>query len=210
MSTVIRFVISAAIAAAAVVLPLHARAGGPPTTVHLLSINLKTVSQTTNSHGDDVADKVTAKQNDVFKQCVGASPAKDEGIYLFLDCADLNTNTIAAIDTDPLFDTAVIIGGVDFDLGHMVQKQKSGVTQSATVPVEIHLSCDGATTTADVSGIMSLTYSPLGGSPACPLSGKVQITGVGHNPTPGNFIVDSGSSVSVGKRSGSIVTFPPK
>jgi hypothetical protein len=189
--------------------PLQARAGGVVTTAHQLSISLHTLSQTTNSKGDDIGDKVNASQKDVFTQCVGTAPAKDEGIYLFMNCADLTDNTIAAIDTNPLFDTKVIVGSVDFQMANMVRKEKGGVLQSATVPVEIQLNCTGGTTTADVFGIMSLTFSTLGANPACPLSGKVDVIGSGHSPSPGNFIVNNGSAISVGKRSGAVTTFPP-
>ena len=209
MNLIHRFGVGVALIGLALSLPLQARAGGVVTTAHQLTVSLHTLSQATNNSGDDVADKVNANQKDVFTQCVGSSPAKDEGIYLFLNCADLTDNTIAAIDTNPLFDTAVIVGSVDFDLAHMVRKEKNGVLQSATVPVQVHLNCAGGTTTADVSGIMSMTFSPLGGNPACPLSAKVSVVGTGHNPAPGDFIINNGSSISVGKRSGAVTTFPP-
>ena len=197
----------AAIAALALAAPLQAQAGGA-TTAHKLSISLHAVAQTTNGHGDNVPDKTTADANDVFKACVGTKPAKDEGVYLFLNCTDLTDNVIAAIDTNPLFDTAVQVGSVDFDLGHMVTTTSNGVRKSATVPVTISISCDGATTTATLNGIMTMNFSALGAADSCPLNAKVNVTGTGHDPGPGDFIVNQGSAISAANRSGAIASFP--
>jgi len=198
-----------AVASLMVAVPLSALAGGGPITAHQLTIKIKALSQTTNGKGDDVGDSTGANQKDVFQTCVGTSPTKTQGMYLFLDCSNLNNNVIAAIDTNPLFDTAVGTGDVSFDMAHMVTTQKKGVLVKAVVPVDITLSCNGDATHVDATGIMTINYTALGSSPACPSSASVSVTGTGVNPQPGDFILNSGSSIKAATRSGAIAAFPP-
>ena len=206
-SFAVRFGIGAISLALAIPLPAFAGGGGP-ITAHALTIKIKAVSQTTNSSDDDRPDSTGANQKDVFQTCVGTAPTKTQGIYLFLDCSNL-ANTINAIDTDPLFDTNVPLGEISFDLGHMVTTTKKGVLTKAIVPVEIVLSCNADATHVDAFGIMTINYTPLGSSPACPSSASVSVIGTGLNPLPGDFILNNGSSISAAKRSGAISTFPP-
>jgi hypothetical protein len=193
--------------------PLVATAGGAPVTAHLLSMTVKSVSQTTSSKGEDVFDKASGNVKNVFEACVGSPPSKTEGVYLFLDCGNLNNNVIAAIDTNPLFDTAVSVGQINFDLANLVVSTKGGVVTSSTVPVQIAITCNGGALDVGVFGIMDLKYSALGTSPSCPSSGSVKIVGEGTSNLTGlippTFIVGNGSSITAKKRSGAIVSFPP-
>jgi hypothetical protein len=203
----------AAATSLALAVPFSALAGPTTVTAHLLTMSVKSLSQTTNKKDDDVFDRSSANVKDVFTVCVGNSPAKDEAIYLFLDCADLNHNVIAAIDTNPLFGTAVALGQVNFDTVDMVVSEKNGVLKSATTLVQIGLSCNAGALDVGLLGIVTLSYSALGANPACPSSGSVKIFGTGTSNLTGiippNFIVDDGSSISIKKRSGAISTFPP-
>ncbi|HTO08945.1 MAG TPA: hypothetical protein VMR86_17990 [Myxococcota bacterium] len=187
-----------------------AAGGGAPITAHQLSIKLKAISQDPNApKGDERQDNVSANQKDVFQTCVGSPPTKTQGVYLFIDCGDPTTNMIAAIDTDPLFDTAVAIGSLEIDTEHGVTTSKNGIMTKVVVPVVVHLSCNGDTTHVDAPGIMTVKFSALGTSDSCPLSGSIQMVGAGVDPGPGDFIVNSGSSISIKNRSGSISSFPP-
>lgn len=172
-------------------LPLAANA---QVTAHKVKLTLKTVSQIVNNKGQDKPDKFTANWKDVFQACVETSPAKDEGIYLFLNCDALNENVIAIMDTDPvqLIDE---IGSVSFDLTRLIQNTKNGLVQSASVPATIQLSCGGAE--AEVFGIMDISFKDLDGQ-QCPNSASVKVTGLLSEPDTG--VVDNGSSITAGKR----------
>src|SRR5262249_49786618 len=99
------------------------------------------------------------------------------------------------------------IGSLEIDTAHIVTTSKSGITTRKIVPLVVHFSCNGDTTHVDAPGIMNLKYSPLGG-PSCPLSGSIDILGVGVDPGPGNFIVNKGSAISIKSRSSTISSFP--
>ena len=189
--------------------PFIARAGGTLITAHQLNMSIKVVSQTVNSSKDQKEDKVTVDVKDVFAECRGTPPQKDEAVFLFLACTDLNDNTILAIDTNPV--TALEeIGSVDFDLANRVNTTKNGILKSSLIPVSIELTCNGGDTQIDVTGIMDMNFSPLDPLNACPESASVKITGVGDTPSAGGpFLVNSGSSITVKKRSTSILTVPP-
>jgi hypothetical protein len=197
-------------------MPVVANAGttGGPITAHLLSMTVKSVNQTTNSASQQKFDRTTGNVKDVFQACVESSPTKTQGVYLFLDCSDLNHNTIAAIDTNPLFATNVPVGEINFDLDNIVVSTTGGIVKSSTVPVTVEISCNAGALVTEVSGIMDLQYTALGANPSCPSSGSVKITGSGTSNLTGlippTFIIDNGSSITVKKRSGSIVVFPPQ
>jgi hypothetical protein len=184
-------------------MPLRASAGGP-TTAHKVTITLKTISQTTNSKGDGQPDKVSAKTSDVFAACVGHSPSKTEGIYLFLNCGDpnLSTGTIEAMDTQPLTDLGQV-GTLTSDTEFVVVSTKGGgATRTAvSVPVQISISCNAGGTTADLFGIMNVKYSTLG-TTSCPNSVSLKVVGTGFNDPPGDFTVGDGSSVSAKRVAG--------
>jgi hypothetical protein len=191
-------------------MPGGALAGTAPVTAHPLTIKLKTVSQDPNApKGAEHPDTTSANQKDVFARCVGSPPTKTQGVYLFMDCGDPTTNMIAAIGTNPPFSPAVQIGTLEIDTGHGVSTMKNGILTKVIVPVVVHLSCNTDTTHVDAPGIMTIKFSALGTSNACPLSGSIQMLGAGVDPGPGDFIVNTGSSISIGKRSDSITTFPP-
>ena len=199
-----------AVISVSLAIPLTAAAGGGPITAHQLSIKLKTVRQDPNAtKGNERPDGGSASQKDVFESCVGSSPTKTQGVYLFLDCSNPTNNLIAAIDTDPLFDTAVPIGSLDIDTGNGVVTTKNGIMTKVVVPVVVNVSCNTDTTHLEAPGIMTLKFSALGASDACPSSGSISILGTGTDPGPGDFIVNNGSSISIKTRSGSISSFPP-
>lgn len=189
--------------------PLVASAGTGPITAHPLSIKLKTVTQMSITKGNDRPDNGTANQKDVFESCVASSPTKTQGVYLFMNCADPTINMIAAIDTDPLFDTAVFVGTVLIDTNHGVGTVKNGVLTKVIVPVEVQLNCNGGLTQVDAHGILNMKFSALDTSDACPQSGSITFTGTGTDPGPGDFIVNEGSSITIKNRSGAISSFPP-
>ena len=192
----------------ALAIPLRSQAGGAIVTAHQLAITFKTVSQAQSSAGDDKPGKFTASTNDIFESCVGTPPTKTQGIYLFIDCADPNNNTIAAIDTQPMLTTLALLGSITFDLNSGVQTTKQLAITASTVPAQIALSCNGALTTADVFGIVNVKFAALA-STICPDSLTVKIIGTGSNPVPGDFIIDNGSSFNAKKRAAGISTFPP-
>jgi hypothetical protein len=202
----IRVAVSAA-ACVGIAMPLLAHAVGP-VTGHLLSMSIRGVSQTTNSKDEDRPRNTSVNAKDVFAGCTSRSPTKSEGVYLFLDCSDLTNNMIAAIDTNRPLDTARFVGTVGFDLTHAVDSSRKGVLQSKVVPVTVEVACDGGAF-LEASGIMTIKYSALGSSPACPLSASVKITGIGYHEPPGDFIANTGSSITAKKRSGAITAFPP-
>ena len=203
-------ILGIAILSLSLCVPLAALAGTAPVTAHQLSIKLKAISQDPNApKGAERQDNVSANQKDVYQTCVGSPPTKTQGVYLFINCGDPTVNVIAAIDTDPLFDTAVGIGSLEIDTGHGVTTSKNGIMTKVVVPVVVHLSCNTDTTHVDAPGIMTMKFSALGTSDSCPLSGSIQILGAGVDPGPGDFIVNSGSSITIKTRSGSIAAFPP-
>ena len=189
--------------------PLVASAGGALFTAHPLTLTVKGVAQTVNSSKDQKEDKLTVNVKDLFAECRGAQPTKDQAVFLFLNCADLTDNTIRAISTNPIASLEEI-GSIDFDLANAVNTTKNGVLKSKTVPVSIELTCNGGDTDVTVSGIMNLKFSALNAVDACPDSGSVKITGVGQTASAGGpFLVNDGSSITVKKRSTSIFTVPP-
>ena len=174
-------------------------------TAHEMKISIKGLAQMTNSNELLKPDKFTANQKDVFQACQGSAPAKDEGIFLFLDCQDLNNNTILAMDTDPV---TVLggVGGVSFDLTRLVQNQSNNGVQSASVPASLEIDCDGAT--VEVFGIMDINFKDLDGT-QCPNSATMKVTGTGTEVDL--FIVDNGSSVNAQKRTAAFSNnFPPQ
>ncbi|HXX48478.1 MAG TPA: hypothetical protein VEN47_09635 [Myxococcota bacterium] len=203
--------------AAALVLatPLPALAGGAET-AHPLSLTLKLAGQTTDKAGDDVVGKLTVKSIDVFEGCTGIStPTKTEGLYLFINCADPNSNEIDAVDTSgtPTSPPTLLASVGSVDIGApVIDTQKAGSTTAVIAPVKVNISCNGGDTTATLFGILNLKFSPLMVGGSCPFSGGMKIVGFGQDPnvqTPDNeFLVNDGSSLSIGKRSSTITTLP--
>jgi len=125
--------------AAALVLatPLPALAGGAET-AHPLSLTLKLAGQTTDKAGDDVVGKLTVKSIDVFEGCTGIStPTKTEGLYLFINCADPNSNEIDAVDTSgtPTSPPTLLASVGSVDIGApVIDTQKAGSTTAVIAP----------------------------------------------------------------------------
>jgi hypothetical protein len=206
-SLAIRFASAALLVAA---LPLRAHAGGAIVTAHELTMTIKVTSQGQTNSGEDRFDSSTLKVNDVFELCTGSKPTKTQGVFLFMNCSNLNNNEIDAIGTQPLTGIASV-GAINFDLAHLVDATKNGDRKSASVPVTLEIDCGGGALVAAVSGIMDIKYSALGQT-VCPESAQVKITGSATSNNlgePPSFIVDDGSSVKAKNRSGSIATFPP-
>ncbi len=202
--------VAAARAAFALSLTGHA---GPPAvvyTAHELSLTLKPVSQGEASNGDDKADKTTINAKDVLETCLERTPAKDEAIFLFIPCEDLNANEIIAIDKLPVVDGLESLGHVALDLDNAMRTEKNGVLKSALVPAEVTLSCNSDEEHLTASGIMEIKFSAVGeGGPICPESAKLKLTGTGFSTTgPGRFLVNDGSSLTAKKRSSTISTPP--
>jgi hypothetical protein len=172
-------------------------------TVHKLKISLKGVGQTLNDANDLKPDNFNGNVKELFELCTGAPPASDEGVYLFLDCADLSVNQIAAVDTNPL---ALIenLGSVNFDFGNEVLKTKNQVLKSMSVPAEINIDCGEVELSA--FAILDINFKDLEGE-ACPNNAQGKMIGTG-TVLDEDFIVDQGSSINAGTRSGSIGAFP--
>jgi hypothetical protein len=180
-------------------------------TGHKMTISLKTLSQMTNSSMDLKFDRVNVNTNDLFEACVGDPPTKTQGIYLFIDCSNLDNNVIAAVETQPLLELAEV-GHIDFDDNanlNVKSTSNHGTTlKSASIPAEIELDC-GLTAQATLHGIVDINYKALG-QDICPNSAAVKAVGTGSSTLAGgDFIVDDGTSFSVKTRAGGIVTFPP-
>lgn len=173
-------------------------------TAHKLKISVKGLGQTVNDANDLKPDSFNANAKDLFEICTGSPPANDEGIYLFLDCEDLDNNMIAAIDTDPLT-LLEEIGSIDFDLGNLVVKEKGGELKSATVPASIEVDCGEAALSAQA--IIDVAFKALD-SATCPNTANGKMIGVGSEDE--DFIVDQGSSLNAAKRAAAISTFPPE
>jgi hypothetical protein len=180
-------------------LPLVASA---QTTVHKVKLSIKGLGQMTNDANDLKPDPFGANVKDLFEICTGAPAASDEGVYLFINCEDLNDNVIAAIDTNPL---ALIetLGSVSLDLGDAVLKTKNQDLKSVSVPAEISIDCGEAELSA--FAILDVNFKDLEGE-ACPNTAQGKMIGTGEADEP--FIVDQGSSINAGTRSGSINVFP--
>jgi len=187
--------------------PLSALAGiTGPVTGHPLSIRLKIVHQTTNSSDDQKPEGQSRNEKDLFEACVGTPPTKTQGVFLFLDCADLSTNVIAAIDTTDPNTALTQVGTLEFDMDHEVTTTKTGVVTQQALPVQITLSCPLSSIDATAFGIMTLKFSELDMVDSCPVSGSVKIIGFGDDPDP--LVLNNGSSISIGKRSDLIQNFP--
>lgn len=183
-------------------LPLTASA---QVTAHKVNLSLKGLAQTTTNNDDMKPESFSAKSSDVFEVCTGERPEKDEGVYLFFDCQDLNNNMIAAIDTDPL-SLIQDLGSVDLDLDNAVLKTQNGVLKSASVPAEIEIECEEAV--FSTFAILDVNYKDLEDE-ACPNNAKAKIIGIGDVEGE-SFIVDDGSSLDAANRSAAIGAFPPK
>src|SRR5262245_31563691 len=88
MTKGIGFVVALALIAG---IPIRANSGGAIVTAHELSFSMKLVAQGQENDGDDKFDKETVDVKEVFEECRGAPPAKDEKIYLFMNCSTPNT-----------------------------------------------------------------------------------------------------------------------
>jgi hypothetical protein len=193
----------------------RAHAGGGPITAHQLAITLRTISQTDNASLNQIPDRFNAQTKDVFEACTGSAPTKTQGLYLFLDCSVVNAGvdpvpgTILAIETNPLSritDVATVQIHTDFQV---ISTKSAGTIRTQLIaPVEIALSCNGASTTATLAGVMTMKYSALSTS-VCPDSASIKILGAGDSVGPGEFTVDAGSLITVKKRAGAIATIPP-
>jgi hypothetical protein len=173
-------------------------------------MTVKGLSQTTNNSGDDKFDRTTGHVDDVFALCTETSATKTQGVYLFLNCTDLNDNLIAAVETDPLGGIA-IVGELDFDMAHRVDSETKGDLKSSSIPVTVSINCNGGALVVEGHGVMDIKWSALSAGGICPLSGSLKLTGAGtgnSGQTPPSFIVDDGSSISIKNRSGSISSFP--
>lgn len=173
-------------------------------TAHKLKISIKGLEQTVNDANDLKPDPFGANVKDLFEVCTGSPAAKDEGIYLFIDCQDLNNNMIAAVDSDPL-ELIENIGSVGFDLGDAVVKTKNQVLKSMSVPAGIEIDCGEAELSA--FAIIDINFKALE-TEVCPNNAQGKMIGVGSAEE--DFIVDQGSGINAGTRSGSIAGFPPE
>src|SRR5262245_30608819 len=80
-------------------LPRPAHTQATFVTAHQFAISLKIASQGF-SHGEQRPKLMSVNTKDLFDECVGSRPARNEAIYLFMSCPDyVNTNMIAAINT---------------------------------------------------------------------------------------------------------------
>jgi len=171
---------------------------------HELTSSLKIVSQS-QSGG---VQKGSFNQKDLFKLCSGNAPTKTQGVFLFLDCADVSTGPVlAAIETSPLTGLATV-GTVTLDGAHAVTTSKGGDLKTEAIPALIHVDCNGVV--ADLNGILNLKFSPLsGGTGTCANTGTLKVTGSGSSSdpnVPAAFIVNDGSSIKANKRNGAITT----
>ncbi|MFI5317350.1 MAG: hypothetical protein ACHQ6T_16745 [Myxococcota bacterium] len=191
-----------------------ASAGLGTITAHAVTLNLKTATQITTPKNDDKADKVSANQKDLYTKCVGTPPTKTQGIYLFIDCiqppAAIRTHVILAIDTRQPVTRKATVGTITFDTPSIRTTKGGGATLSSfKVPAAVHISCNGGTTTAELSGILNLNYSSLNYS-GCVMSGSMKFTGTATDPNaPDDLIIDDGSVMKINKRSATIYGAPP-
>ncbi len=173
-------------------------------TAHQVTIKLAGIGQMTNNE-DLKPDKFSANWKDVFEACTGLPPERDQAIFLFIDCANLNSNMIAAMDTDPV---ALIanIGSVNLNLGDLVRNEKNGVLQSAFVPASVEIDCAGAA--IEGFGILDVKFKDLEGE-QCPNSASVKLVGTGEAEEA--FIVGNGSTLNAKKRTAAFSNqFPPE
>lgn len=200
----------------ALALPALASAQGA-ITAHKLSLSLKAVTQGYSSSMDARPDKFTAKERDLFDHCLGRPPARDEGVYLFFDCADFDSDQtsearILAVDTAPYLGL-VDLGVAQIDLEHAVATTKSQDLTALLAPVRLSLECVGPAPgfeelRLEVQGNLAIKFRELG-SERCPYSASAKVTGTGEvHPEPEDFIVTDGSKVSAGKRSSTISMLP--
>jgi hypothetical protein len=198
--------------------PSFAHAGGTIVTAHSLTISLHSKTEFTNSGGDDKTDSTDVTHKDLYNLCVGTKPTKTQGIYVFFNNG-VTTNcstpplsaTILAIDTQPLTRKAAV-GTITFGDPLIENTTGHGATlKSIKVPATININCNGGLTTADVSGVLNLSYSAFTkGAPVCPISGSIKPTGSATDPAaPNDVVVDDGSIVKINKRAGGISTIPP-
>jgi len=190
-------------------------------TAHSLSISLKARTEFTDSSKNDKTDSTSASQKDIYRACVPGNPkpTSTQGVYVFFTSAtDVSGNCttppskadILAIDTKPLtFEAAV--GTIDFG-DPLIENTKSGGTILTTikVPATVHIDCNGSTTTADLTGVLNLSYRALSsGKPICPISGSIKLTGSATNPNaPNDLVIDDGSSFKINTAAGGIAAEP--
>lgn len=194
-----------AIALVLFTVPRLAHTGAPIVTAHPLAISLKIVDQVF-TNGDYKPAKDSANAKDLFEECVGAAPARNEAIYLFISCPDIDNNMIAAINADTGAGIESV-GSVTFR-APVIETTKNGVRTAASLPVDIELTCNIDTTTIILTGIMDMKFASVGGF-ACPYSASVKIIGSGDTPSiSGKFLIGNGSSITVKKKSPTITAFP--
>lgn len=163
-------------------------------TAQPFKISIKGTVQAVGSM-DYKVGKISLGNDDVFFSCIGLPKTSSRDLYAYFDCDNLNNNTIAAVDLDPItiFDT---IGQFTFDFTHGVSTTADdlAVLKKVTVPFTLFIDCTGITVSA--SGIADFTFKEYAGD-TCPDTFKAKVTGVGDRGDP--FIVDDGSSVSAKK-----------
>jgi len=200
--------------------PLRAHAGATTVTAHKVVLPIKGVSQDNNSSDNDIRHTESVSAQELFGICTGASPTKNQGIYLFLDCANLNNNTIAAVQTSSASTAATLIhtiGTVEFQTPVVVTSTNHGTTlTSQKMPAVVHISgCTtvGSSVVTDITGIATVNFTKLGAL-ICP--NTVKITGTGSGTADlsgtggfsGSFLVDQGTVINGNARSGAIAGFP--
>src|SRR5262249_37138149 len=151
--------------------------------------------------------------------CVGTKPTNTQGVYVFFNnntavsgacTAPPASATILAIDTQPLTRKAAV-GTITFGEPVIQNTTSHGATlKTIKLPATVHISCNGAMTTAELNGILNLSYKAFTkGAPVCPISGSIKLTGTATDPAaPNDVVVDDGSIVKIHTRAGGISTIP--
>jgi len=192
---------------------------GTVVTAHSTSISLHARTEFTNNSGDEKTDSTSASQKDLYQACTGTKPTNTQGIYVFFtsDTDDSGNCTtppdkadILAIDTKPLtFEASV--GTIAFGDPLIENTKSHGATLTTIkVPATVHIDCNGSSTTADLRGILNLTYKALSsGKPICPISGSIKVIGSATNPSaPEDLVIDDGSSIRINTANGGIASEP--
>jgi hypothetical protein len=203
-------------------IPLRTQAGtAVVTSAHPVAINISVLAQD-YFNGELRPDRERGTSKNILEACLDRPPTRTEALYLFIDCNDPTTNAIEAVNVDastkPLATVTnlMTVGHVTFDGAHIVTTTRKTVATSATLPVQVAVSCNSGTTkelTLNLSGIVNLRLSPIGvfstlPDTVCSLNAISRLTGTGFIGSdafdgPGidlDFLVNDGSSMTVKTR----------
>ncbi len=169
-------------------------------TTHPVKAKLKLLYQDTGNNDQPKIGKLNLNERDVFEICTGEAPTRTQGIFLSIDCENPSNNRIVAADTDPV-SVIEVLGDLNFDEDFSFETESNNGSASVVSTTELEINCE--LLELQIRGVANSKFKPLGDAGGCLDSSTLSLSGPAEFFVE-NFIVDTGSKVTVGRRSSTI------